>query len=275
MTIGIGLIGCGAIGTVIAKAIDSGEAGDAKLVIIYDIVRERAEKLASILRNKPIIANSVKDIVTRRDVDVVVEAASQEAVKQYAEEILRAGKSLVVMSVGALVDEEFLNRLISIAKEKNVYIYVPSGAIAGIDGVKAASLDNLKSVELTTYKPPKSLVGAPYIVQKGIDLSKIDKPTVIYEGVAEEAVKLFPQNINVVATLSLAGLGPKKTKVRIVVDPTTNRIVHEIRAYGDFGEINVVMRNVPHPENPRTSYIAALSAVRLIKRLSEHLLVGT
>lgn len=192
-----------------------------------------------------------------------------------AERVLRAGKDPVVMSVGALLDGELLGRLLSAAGERRVRIYVPSGAVVGLDGVKAASVGSLTSVALTTRKPPRSLEGAPYIVQRGIDLRGIDRPTVIYEGPAEEAVRLFPANVNVVAALSLVGLGPERTTVRIVADPSADRIVHEVRAVGDFGELVTVAYNLPHPENPRTGYLAALSAVRLLRRLSERLVVGT
>lgn len=275
MTLGVALIGCGAIGTVIARAIDRGEAGDTKLVIVYDRVRAQAEKLAGKLTAKPVIAGGFDEIIGRRDVDIVVEAASQEAVYQYAADVLRAGKDLMVMSVGALVDKQLLDSLLSIAREKGVRIYVPSGAIIGLDGIKAAMVGRLTGVTLTTKKPPKSLEGAPFVVQRGINLTEIDKPTLIYEGPAKEAVRLFPQNVNVVASLSLAGLGPERTRVRIIVDPTADRIVHEIRATGDFGELTAITFNVPHPDNPKTSYLAALSAVRTLKKLSEHLLVGT
>ncbi len=273
--LGVALVGCGAIGTVIAKAIDRGEAGSARLVVVYDRVPERARRLAESLRTRPLVAESFDEVIGRSDVSVVVEAASQEAVREYAERVLRAGKDLVVMSVGALLDGGLLERLLSVAEEMGVRIYVPSGAAVGLDGVKAAALGGLVSVTLTTTKPPRSLKGAPYIEQRGIDLERIDRPTVIYEGPAEEAVRLFPANINVVAALSLAGLGPERTRVRIVVDPGADRIVHEVRAVGSFGELVAVARNIPHPDNPRTSYLAALSAVGLLKRLSERLVVGT
>ncbi|MEM1606882.1 MAG: aspartate dehydrogenase [Candidatus Bathyarchaeia archaeon] len=273
--IGAGLIGCGAIGTVIAEAIDSGKAGDINLVIVYDLIHERSELLVSKLSRKPLIAESFDEVLKREDVHLVIEAASQEAVRQYAVKILNSNKDLMIMSAGALVDNYLLSGIIKAAKEKGRKVYVPSGAIVGLDNVKSASVGRIEEVTLTTRKPPVSFKGAPYIEKSKIDLSSIKSPLVLFEGTAREAVKLFPQNVNVAATLSLAGVGPDKTKVRIIVDPTIRNIIHEIHVKGEFGEIYTRTENRPFPTNPKTSYIAALSAIATLRKISESIIVGT
>jgi len=273
--INAGLIGCGAIGTVIAEAIDCGKTGDMNLVIVYDIIQERAERLASKLAHKPLVARSADEIFQRSDVHIVIEAASQEAVREYAVKVLASNKDLMVMSTGALLDDSLLAEIIKAAKKSGRRVYVPSGAIVGLDNVKSAAISRIEEVTLTTRKPPISLKGAPYVEESKIDLSSLKEPLVLYEGTAREAVKLFPQNVNVAASLSLAGIGPDRTKVRIIVDPNIKNIVHEIHVKGEFGEIHTRTVNKPSPKNPKTSYIAALSAIATLKRISGNLIIGT
>ena len=273
MPLGLGLIGCGAIGTVLAKAIDKGEAGDTCLLIVFDRNIERAKNLVQGLISKPKVAKSVKELVECDNVELVIEAASQEAVKAYAVDFLKAEKDLMIMSVGALVDSELLGAIIRTAKERERKVYIPSGAIAGLDGLKASAIGKIEGVTLTTRKPMESLIDNPYF--RGRTSGKVEKPTLIYEGSAVDACKLFPANVNVAATLSLAGIGAEKTVVRIMADPTISRNIHEIEIWGDFGELRVYVENVPSAENPKTSFLAALSAIATLKRLTEPLVVGT
>lgn len=258
----VGLIGCGAIGTAIAKAIDGGLAGDVKLATIFDVDPMKAEGLKAALKTAPFVAASFGEMMGSR-VDVVVEAASQRAVREYGERVLKSGKTLVVMSVGALLEDELLARMLKAAKDRNAVVCVPSGAIGGLDALKAAKLGGIKSVTLTTSKPPAAL---------GL---KVSEKKIIFEGSAEEAVKKFPQNINVAATLSLAGIGKSETKVRIVADPKLKRNVHEIEVKGKCGVFKARIENVPSPDNPKTSHIAALSAVQLIRGMTSKFWVGT
>jgi aspartate dehydrogenase len=260
---------------VIAESIDSGKAGDIKLTIVYDIIYERAEALASRLINKPIAARRFDEILARDDVQIVIEAASQEAVKQYAVEILSSNKDLMVMSAGALLDDNLLARITDATRRTGRRVYVPSGAIVGLDNVKSAALGQIEEVTLTTRKPPVSFKDALFIEKSKIDLSLIKEPLLLYEGPAREAVKLFPQNVNVAASLSLAGIGPDRTRVRIIVDPNIKNIIHEIHVRGEFGEIYTKTINKPFPNNPRTSYIAALSAIATLKKVTSSIIVGT
>jgi aspartate dehydrogenase len=275
MSLGVGLIGCGAIGTVLARAIDKGQAGDAHLVMIYDIIAEKSKILREKLTCKPKIAENFRELIECESVNLVIEAASQEAVKDYALNVLRAGKDLMVMSVGALADSKLTEEIRRCAKESGRRIFIPSGAIAGLDGMKAAVVAKVNSVTLITRKPPEGLMDAPYVKEKKLRLEKLEKPTLIYEGPAFEACKLFPANVNVAAALGLAGVGVEKTKVRIIADPFIKRIIHEVEVKGEFGELRVHTENVPLIDNPKTSYLAALSAIATLKKISEPFIVGT
>ncbi len=273
MPLGVSLIGCGSIGKVLACAIDEGQAGDTRLVMIYDRVTEKAKALSQRLKSKPKIAKNFNDLLENRDIELVIEAASQEAVKAYALKILEAGKSLMVMSVGALVDSKLASEISRVAKEKRLKVYIPSGAIAGLDGVKSSAVGKVESVTLTTRKPLEGLKDAPYFKEKH-DM-KILKPTILYEGPATEACKFFPSNVNVAATLGLAGIGAEKTMVRIIADPSISRNIHEVEVKGEFGELKVHVENVPSIDNPKTSYLAALSAIATLKKITEPLMIGT
>jgi aspartate dehydrogenase len=272
--LGVGIIGCGALGGILARAIDRGEAGDVWLVGIFDVKREAAERLAKSLRKTPKIFASLDEMLADGEITIVVETASQEAVRGYSERILRSGRDLVILSVGALADPELLSSLTRIAKEKGRRIYIPSGAILGVDGIKAASLREIDEIVITTRKPPEALSYSEYIRKKGIDLRKIRHPTVVFEGPAREAVKLFPASVNIAATVSLAGVGFDRTRVKIIVDPTLKRNIHEVYVRGGAGEYTIVARNLPTLESPRTSMLAALSTIRLLKSLQEAVWMG-
>jgi len=270
----VALIGCGAIGTTLAKAIDAGKAGKAELVWVFDFRPERCRELVKKLRKKPQVAERASDILADKTVELVIEAASQGAVAKYALSVLRSKKDLMVMSVGALGDERLLRTIRKAAERTGRRVHVPSGAILGIDGIKAAG-EGIEEVTLTTRKPPVALAYSEYVRRKSIDLTKLRKPLTVFKGTAREAVKAFPESVNVAATLSLAGVGFDKTKVRIVADPLLDRNVHEIHVRGKAGEFVTEARNVPSPDNPRTSYLAALSAIRTLRNLTENVKIGT
>lgn len=273
--IGVGLVGCGAIGSVIAEAIDKGKVDNVSLVTVYDIILERAEKLVSKLSHKPLVARSLDEILRRNDVHLIIEAASQDFVRDYAVKILNSNKDLLIMSTGALLDETLFSEIARAADRTGKRVYVPSGAIVGIDNIKSAVLDKIEEVTLITRKPPISFRDTNLIEKNKIDALSIKEPLILYEGPAREAVKILPQNINVAATLSLAGIGPDKTKVKVIADPTVKNIVHEIYVKGEFGEIYTRAVNKPFPKNPRTSYIAALSAIATLRRITSNIVIGT
>jgi len=269
----IGLLGCGAIGTQIALAIDSGKI-PASLTHVYDESKEAAESLISKLNNKPeIVANH--HLLSSNPVDIVVEAASQDAVKDAALSVLQNRRDLLVMSVGAFLDESIFDVLSDACKEFKKTIYLPSGAIGGLDAIKSVK-DELESLTITTTKHPRSLKGAKFFETSDIDLDSLTEQTVIFEGTAKQAVKLFPKNINVSALLSLSGIGSDNTKVKIVADPNTDKNTHHIEAKGKFGEMKFTIANYPDPNNPKTSRLAILSAIETLRKYcSDEIKIGT
>src|ERR671924_491250 len=233
----VGLVGCGTIGTHLAMAIESRTIANASLAGVFDIINSNAKILKSKLSSNPKVYSNFDSLV-ESEADIIVEAASQEAVRKFGKQILEANKDLMIMSVGALANTIFLTELLDLApvRKGRSKIYVPTGAIAGIDAIRSVR-HLVDSITLTTTKSPKALAGAPFLEISKVRLDTLTKLTVIYEGPALEAVKMFPANINVAAVLGLAGVGVAKTKVRIVVDPQATTNQHEIVATGGFGDI--------------------------------------
>jgi aspartate dehydrogenase len=252
----VGIVGCGAIANIITNFALEEKLG-VDLKFFYDRDIERAENLASQVRGTAVF--DVKDMLDR--VDLILEAASPQAVKEIVPQILENGKNVVIMSVGALMDLTLKRRLESIASENNAKIYVPSGAIVGLDGIKAASIGKIRRAQLVTRKPPRSL---------GITT---DDEQVLYEGTASDAVMKFPMNINVAGALSIAC--EMDVEVKIIADPSVDRNVHEVHVVGDFGEFKTITKNLRCSMNPKTSVLAAYSAIKLLKSLNENLIVGT
>ncbi|EIJ66697.1 aspartate dehydrogenase [Candidatus Nitrosopumilus salaria BD31] len=269
----IGLLGCGAIGTQIALAIDSGKI-PAVLTHVYDNSKDAANILVLKLNTKPeIVENS--HLLSSHPVDIVVEAASQDAVKDVGLSVLQNKRDLMIMSVGALLDESIYDILSDACSHFKKTIYLPSGAIAGLDGIKSIKHE-LESVSITTTKHPRSLKGAKFFETSQIDLDKINSSTVIFEGTAKEAVQLFPANINVAALLSLSGIGSEKTTVKIVADPNTDKNTHHIEAAGKFGKMTFTIENIPDANNPKTSRLAILSAIETLRKYcSDDIQIGT
>jgi aspartate dehydrogenase len=269
----VGLLGCGAIGTEIALAIDSGKI-NAQLTHIYDFDKNKSEILVSKLTKKPAIVEN-PHLLSSNPVDIVVEAASQDAVRNNALSILQNRRDLMIMSVGALLDESVLDVLLEACIEFKKNIYLPSGAIAGLDAIKSVK-NEINSVTLVTTKNPKSLKGAKFFDTHTVDVDAIKSPVTIFDGNAKEAVKMFPANINVAALLSIAGLGSEKTKVRIVADPNTDKNTHSIEVTGKFGKITITVENVPDQNNPKTSRLAILSAIECLRGIcSADMQIGT
>ncbi|MBU0496872.1 MAG: aspartate dehydrogenase [Candidatus Thermoplasmatota archaeon] len=252
----LGIIGCGAIGTDVALAAD--KMSEIEQIFLHDINQISAQKLRQQLKKGKVA--TVAEFIQK--VDVVFEGASQEAVEQYAETILSAGIDFIVMSVGSLFDDQLRNKLIKSAREHRCKMYIPSGAVCGIDGLMSASVDVIDEVTLVTTKPPASLG------------KKYTKRTVVFDGVARQAVTEFPKNINVAASVSLAGIGFDRTNVKIVADPVATRINHKILAHGKFGRLRAEVENMPNPKNPKSSYMASLSAIATLKRIVSPIQIG-
>jgi aspartate dehydrogenase len=251
----VGIIGCGAIANIITTSIVA-EDNDIDIAYFFDKDIERAENLASLAGGVAVL--DFEDMLN--GVDLVLECASPQSVKQLAPAVLERGLDMIVMSIGAFMDKDFYTKVLKIAKDNNAKIHLPSGAVVGLDGIKAVAKLGLKEVSLVTRKSPKSL---------GKD---INTEEVLFEGKASEAVKEFPLNINVAATISMAC--NRDIDVKIIVDPNVDRNVHEITAKGDFGEFKTITMNYPCAANPKTSMLAALSAIRLLKSFNETISVG-
>jgi len=260
----IGIIGCGAIGSVLCKFIDN-ELNDSTLVAICDIDINKANRIVKSLKSKPIVTN-IDELIDESQ--LVIEAVSPSVVKSIMQKCIAKKKHLMVMSVGGIIQNmDLLDKL-------TARLFIPSGAICGIDGVKAAGIEKITSSTITSTKSPKSLEGAPYIVKNRIDLSKIKKKTTLFEGSAIDAIEGFPNNVNVSAVLSLAGIGPEKTRVKVVVDPDIKTNMHEIEVVGSFGRLKTITENVKSPLNPKTSHLAVLSACATLKRLTGFVKIG-
>ncbi len=255
----VGIVGMGVIGTHIAEAITKGIPG---IGLAGVSVRD-----AATAGRYPILP--LEELIQRSD--LVVEAATQAALREFAPAVLAAGKHLMVLSVGGLVG--VLDEWARLAEKHGCRILVPSGAIAGLDGMKGAREGAITAVTMETRKPPRGLAGAPYIEQKKIDLDAITEETLIFEGPATDAVKAFPANVNVVAALSLAGLGPEKTRIKLYAVPGQRRNLHRITIEGEFGTIRLEIENVPS-ENPRTGKLSYLSAIAMLRELGSSVQVG-
>lgn len=256
----VGIVGMGVIGTNIARAITAGIPG----VTLAGIrVRDPAKA-------KGYPALSLDALIQRSD--LVVEAATQAALREFGPAVLSAGKHLMVLSVGGLLG--VLDEWARLAEKHGCRILVPSGAIAGLDGVKGAREGAITQVTMESRKPPRGLAGAPYIVEKGIDLEALAEETLIFEGTATEACRAFPANVNVVAALSLAGVGPERTRIKVFAVPGLARNTHRIMVEGEFGRLAIQVENIPS-ENPRTGKLSYLSAIACLREMGAALRVGT
>jgi aspartate dehydrogenase len=240
----VGLIGCGAIGTVLAEAIERKLVACDEL-IVFDVDMAKAEQLKKALKFPVSIVQSFEELLKRKPT-VVVEAASQQAAKEYVGKIVAAKIELIVMSTGALLDLQVDLRR----------VHVPSGAIGGLDAIASAALAGIDEVTLTSRKNPKAF---------GKTNTQAE---IVYEGVAEEAARKFPREMNVAATLALT-VKPVKVQVKVISDPAVMRNTHEIQLKWQFGDMFLRFSNEPHPDNPHTSALAAWSAIRLLQTLLE------
>ena len=266
----IGLIGCGAIGSVLAQTIERRFHRFAYLAYVSDCNPEQIHKLRRKVKSRTFRSVSANELI--RNSNLIIEAASQEAARLFIPEALHYHKDILVLSVGGVFRIPNIQKLVARSRG---HVYIPSGAIAGIDSVLAAKVLGLRRVRITTRKPLKSLLDSPYLSQKKFKVRKICKPTLIFEGDASQAIRYFPQNINVAATLSLAGLGSKKTRVRIFASPTYRHNIHEIELIGRFGRMVSTVTNIPSKENPKTSVLAIGSAIAALEKIFQQIKVGT
>jgi aspartate dehydrogenase len=267
----ISIIGCGAIGSELALSVDRMMIENVTISSLLDIKLENAEILKSKLsHNNPVVFNDFSEYIKSdnlKDVDIVVEAASQNALTSYLNSIIQLKKDVLVMSVGAFANSDFFSQVIKNVEKNDINLYLPSGAIAGIDAIKSVR-SSISYVTLTTTKNPNSLKDSPFFKKTNLTIDSIKKRTLIFEGSAVEAVQNFPANVNVAALLGLAGIGIEKTKVNVIADPSLRINKHEIKVIGKFGELIVRVKNVPSPTNPKTSYLAILSIIESLRSIT-------
>lgn len=211
---------------------------------------------------------SLPDLISAAD--LIVEAAGGAVVPALAKEVFAAGKDLMVISVGALLDHP---EIIENSRGSGCRLYLPSGAIAGLDGIKSACVGQITHVTMTTRKPPNGLEGAPHLVRNGISLDGLTQEREVFSGTAREACKGFPANVNVSAAVSLAGIGPDRTQIRIIAVPGLKRNCHDIEIEGEFGRLHVHIENVP-TENPRTGKLTVLSIMRAVQDVVDPVRIG-
>lgn len=240
----VGLIGCGAIANVLAEAMARGLVICDELVV-FDADVTKCQRLKGSLKFPVKAVTSVDELLDSKPA-VVVEAASQQAVKAYIDKLISANVETIIMSTGALLSLDV----------KSPKIHFPAGAIGGIDALSSAANAGIDEVTLTTHKNPKALGKSN------------TEEAIVYEGYAEEAAQLFPREMNVAATLALT-VKPTKVKVKVVSDPKVKRNTHEIYVKWHYGEMNMQFANDPHPDNPHTSALAAWSAIKLLQTLLE------
>ena len=262
----IGLIGCGAIGTRIARAIDSGEL-KATLAGLCDIDTDKARTLQQSLACKPPVLDAAR---LAGAADILVECAHVSAVAEAVDLCLARGIDLMVMSVGGLTADHFAR-----FEQGSANLYMPSGAVCGLDGVLASNLEHIDTVTLTTRKPPAGLKGAPFIVENNIALDNLTTELVVFEGSPADAIKGFPKNINVATTLYNAAAVDGRFRVRIVADPAVTNNIHEVALTGALGSIHITVENGPSPDNPRTSALAYYSAIATLRKILSHVKIGT
>ena len=263
-------MGCGAIGSALAAALQRPPlARSFQLAGVHDLDRQKASTLAHRLRGG--ISALPLDMLIRRS-DLILEATAASAAGHIVTRALAARRDVLCLSVGGLLP---LSRRLPTLTRRGGHLYVPSGAIAGVDAIKAARLGTLRRVTLTTRKSPASLMDAPGARRFRARLRRTTHPITLFHGTAAQAVRQFPHNINVAATLALAGLGTARTKVQIVADPRVRRNIHEIEAVGSFGRLTVRTENIPSVQNPKTSELAILSALATLHQLAHPWRVGT
>jgi aspartate dehydrogenase len=267
MTKTVAIAGLGAIGLPLARALDAGVAG---LTLVAVAVRDHAKgtaKLANFRAPPPIV-----DLAALSEADIVVEAAPAAIFERVALPAIDAGRIFVPSSVGALLPRMHLVRL---AQATGARIVVPTGALLGLDAVRAAAEGRIDQVTLETRKPPGGLDGAPYLVQHGIQVGGLTAPLCVFRGNAMDAAAGFPANVNVAAALALAGVGAMRTLVEIWADPGVTRNVHTIRVEAAAARLTMTIENVPSEENPRTGKITALSVLACLRGLVSTLKVGS
>jgi aspartate dehydrogenase len=269
----IGIIGGGTIARMFVEHIRRGDLGRSRVIAIAGrSERSRGRDIAKSFRVPFVIG--AKALLGKKP-DVVVEAASHDAVREYGEALLKKGVALIVLSCGALCDDTLRKKLERAAERSGALLSVPSGGIGGLDALKAACVAGVEEVTIAVTKPPAAWKGIPYVERLEIDLDRLRGPHVLFEGAAREGVPHFPANVNIAAVLSMAGIGFDKTRLKVVADPALKYNTHYIEVRGRTGRFSIKLENVPAPENPKTAWLACYSALAALKAVRSPVRYGT
>lgn len=270
----IALIGGGTIARLVLEHVRRGELGAFEVVALMGRAggAARARELA---REFGVRYVEEREALLAAAPQTVIEAASHEAVRQHLVALLEARIGVVVLSAGALIDDALRSAAQQAAQRSGALFFVPSGGIGGLDALKTACLAGVDEVLIQVAKPPAAWKGIPYVDRSGVDLAALSSAHTLFEGPVREGVPHFPQNVNVAAILSLAGIGPDRTRLKVVADPAITVNTHTIRVSGRSGRFTVVLENVPAPENPKTSWLACYSALAALQALHSPVRIGT
>lgn len=264
----VAVAGLGAIGLEVARKVDAGAVPGVRLTAVATRDKAKAgQAVASFSRVPAIVA--LDELPTHAD--VVVESIPSAHFRAAAEPTLKAGRILVPLSVGALLDHM---NLIDLARQHGGRIIVPSGAILGLDAIRGTAEGTIRSVEIVTRKPPAGLKGAPILAEKGLSVDDLKAPLKLFEGSAREAIRGFPANVNVAVAVSLAGIGPDRTRITVWADPAVTRNTHTVIVKSDSSDLTMTIENIPS-DNPRTGRITPLSVLAVLRRLTAPLVVGS
>jgi len=263
----VAVAGFGAIGKVVAQHLDGGIEGLELAAVSARDVGRAEQAMAGFSRAVPVTPLSR----LAEAAEIVVECAPAAVLRDIAEPALAAGRTLIVLSCGALLDNF---DLVDLAQRQGGRILVPTGALLGLDAVAAAAEGKIYSVKMTTRKPPNGLVGAPHLVKNNISVEGLNTAKLVFSGTAREAAAGFPANVNVAAALSLAGIGPDKTMIDIWADPAMTRNCHSIEVDSDSARFTLSIENIPS-ENPKTGKNVALSVIAALRKMHSPLAVGT
>jgi aspartate dehydrogenase len=260
-------------GGVIARLFLENRTGDVEVVAIAG--RSEASRGKALAREfgAPFVTG-VQALISARP-EIVIEAASHDAVREHVESLLSAGIAVIVLSGGALCDDALRSRLERVAKERRAPLYVPSGGVGGLDALKAACAAGVDEVSIAVTKPPAAWKGIPYVERMKIDLDRLAGPVTLFEGTAREGVPHFPANVNIAAVLSLAGIGFDRTRLKVVADPALRFNTHFITIRGRTGTIDLRFESVPSPDNPKTAMLACYSALAAFRQFGSTVRYGT
>lgn len=270
----IGVIGAGTIARLVLEHVRGGDPSRFEVVALLGRAggAPRARELAAQFGVNYVES---REALIAKKPQAVIEAASHQAVQEHLVPLLDAGVGVVVLSAGALIEDTLRRRAEQAAARSNALMFVPSGGIGGLDALKTACLAGVDEASIQVAKPPAAWRGIRYVEEQGFRLDGLNEPVTLFEGSAREGVPHFPQNVNIAAILSLGGIGPDRTRLKVVADPALKLNTHTIRVSGRAGRFTMVLENVPAPENPKTSWLACYSALAALQALGSPVRYGT